>query len=68
MVKSFFWKQCVKSNLEIERVSKNETESFSFFIKEIFSEKRENKYVLSLTIRVVCVIFKLIRKKRNSSE
>lgn len=58
----------VKSLYEDFFSLKNEIESFSFFIKEIFSEKRENKYVLSLTIRVVCVIFKLIRKKRNSSE
>lgn len=58
----------VKSLYEDFFSLKNEIESFSFFIKEIFSEKRENKYVLSLTIRVVCVIFKLIRKRRNSSE
>ena len=58
----------VKSLYEDFFSLKNETESFSFFAKEMFSEKRENKYVLSLTIRVVCVIFKLIRKKRNSSE
>ncbi len=58
----------VKSLYEDFFSLKNEIESFSFFIKETFSEKRENKYVLSLTIRVVCVIFKLIRKKRNSSE
>ena len=58
----------VKSLYEDFFSLKNEIESFSFFIKEIFSEKRENKYVLSLTIRVVCVIFNLIQKNSSSSE
>ena len=43
-------------------------QNYFFLFQKIFSENRENKHTLSLTIRVVCVIYKFIWKKRNSSE